>query len=30
MDLAFAGGSRVELTEHVLPDLGGVGALLRW
>lgn len=30
MDLAFAGGSRVELTEHELPDLGGVGALLRW
>jgi len=30
MDLAFAGGSRVELTEHELPDLSGVGALLRW
>ena len=30
MDLAFAGGSRVELTGDDLAELGGVGALLRW
>jgi len=30
MDLAFAGGSRVEFTSEDLPDLDGVGALLRW
>ena len=30
MDLAFAGGSRVELTGDDLAELGAVGALLRW
>jgi peptide chain release factor subunit 1 len=30
IDLAFAGGSRVELTGDDLAELGGVGALLRW
>jgi peptide subunit release factor 1 (eRF1) len=30
LDLAFAGGSRVELTGEDLAELGGVGALLRW
>jgi peptide subunit release factor 1 (eRF1) len=30
MDLAFAGGSRVELTGDDLAEFGGVGALLRW
>ncbi len=30
MDLAFAGGSRVELTGDDLAELSGVGALLRW
>ncbi|NIP24284.1 MAG: hypothetical protein GWN67_08910, partial [Phycisphaerae bacterium] len=30
IDLAFAGGSRVELTGEDLAELGGVGALLRW
>lgn len=30
IDLAFAGGSRVELTGDNLDELGGVGALLRW
>jgi peptide subunit release factor 1 (eRF1) len=30
MDLAFDGGSRVELTERSLADVGGVCALLRW
>jgi peptide subunit release factor 1 (eRF1) len=30
MDLAFGAGSQVEFTSDPLPDLGGVGALLRW
>jgi peptide chain release factor subunit 1 len=30
MDLAFAGGSRVEFSSDDLTELNGVGALLRW
>ena len=30
LDMAFAGGSRVELSEDALSEIGGVGALLRW